>query len=158
MIIPPLVRPFPPIVFCNLNHNTNFTCTDYAFLPSLYSSHPNASLLYEDGSEDVIRVPILPDNTTAPSISTHAEEHIDGAIHGEDVVAANPDNVIAGISEVVGNDGLDVDIGQLGDAISSLGSGSGGKEEEEGEVGIFVELWRSMIEDIFGPRESAKTA
>lgn len=56
----------------------------------------------------------------------------------------------------MGNDGLDVDIGQLGDAISSLGSGKG--EKEEGEVGIFVELWRSMIEDIFGPRESAKTA
>jgi len=71
-------------------------------------------------------------------------------VAGADIVAANPDNVAASISEVVGNDGLDVDIGQLTDMFSS------GKEAADKEVGIFVELWRSMLEDIFGPRQ--KTA
>lgn len=113
---------------------------DYAFLPSLSAQITD---LYSS-----IRVPLLPDNYSVDysALSTHAPEQIDGAVDGANIVAANPDQVTAALSEVVGNDGLDVDIGQLTDAFNT-----GGKEEEE-HVNIFVELWRSILDDVFGPK------
>lgn len=123
----------------SLISKTNFI-QDYAFLPSLTEQIED---LYA-----AIRVPILPDNDSVDrsALSTHAHEHIDGAVAGADIVAANPDNVTASISEVVGNDGLDVDIGQLTNVFSST------QKAAEEEVSMFVELWRSLLEDIFGPR------
>lgn len=115
---------------------------DYAFLPSL--------------SEQVtdffasVRVPLLPDNYSVDrsATSAHAHETLDIASTGSDVnvVAAKPDQVSAASLEVVGNDGLDVDIGQLQPTSASS------QESEQGQIGVFVELWRSLLEDVFGPQ------
>ena len=115
---------------------------DFAFLPEFES----------EASQDPfsrIRVPLLPDNY-APDRSAnspHALETLDGAVLGSEisVVAAHPEQVTAALSEVVGNEGLDVDIGQWTSMFSSTSS------KEPSEDGILRELWKSVVDDVFGP-------
>lgn len=62
-------------------------------------------------------------------------------------MAAHPDQVTAALSEVVGNEGLDVDIGQLTSMFSTSKPSQVSVEE-----GVLQELWKGVVEDIFGPR------
>jgi hypothetical protein len=115
---------------------------DFAFLPEV-AEEANLDLL------NSIRVPLLPDNYSPDRmVAAHAEEALDGAISGSEisVIAAHPEQVTAALSEVVGNEGLDVDIGQLTSIFSTS------QEAVTEELGVFAELWRGMIDDIFGPR------
>lgn len=69
------------------------------------------------------------------------------------IIAAHPDQVTAALSEVVGNDGLDIDIGQLTSMFSST------QKKEPGEVGVVTELWKGLLDDIFGSKGgNTKTA
>lgn len=116
---------------------------DFAFLPefeSEISQDPFAR----------IRVPLLPDNY-APDRSAnspHAFETLDGAVLGSEIsiVAAHPEQVTAALSEVVGNEGLDVDIGQW----TSIFSAS--RSKESSEDGVLTELWKGIVDDVFGPK------
>jgi len=64
-------------------------------------------------------------------------------------MAAHPENVApSAMSEVVGNDGLDVDIGQLTSAFSTLLPLKG----ESKEPGVIKELWGGLMDDILGPK------
>ena len=96
-------------------------------------------------------MPLLPDNYTPDrsADSPHAVESLDGAIPRSEihVVASHPDNVlpVAAMSEVVGNDGVDVDIGQLIAGFTSAPA-------ESKEPGILKELWGGLVDDIFGPK------
>jgi hypothetical protein len=105
-----------------------------------------------------LRVPLLPDNYTPDrsANSPHAVESLDGAVPRPEihVVASHPDNVLpaAAMSEVVGNDGVDVDIGQL---IVGFTSPAAAPKEP----GVLKELWGGLVDDIFGPKTtSPKTA
>jgi hypothetical protein len=98
-----------------------------------------------------LRVPLLPDNYTpnrSPD-SGHSLEELDAALPGPEIsiIASHPEDVIpATISEVVGNDGLDVDITQLTEVFTkTLG-------EEYKEPGVLRELWSGFVDDIFGPK------
>lgn len=96
-----------------------------------------------------IRVPLLPDNYTPnrSSGSAHAAETLDVPMHrGEiSVIAAHPENVTpAAMSEVVGNEGLDVDIGQL------IAGFSEHLPKEIMETGALKELWTGIVDDVFG--------
>jgi len=63
------------------------------------------------------------------------------------IVASHPEDVIpATISEVVGNDGLDIDITQL----TRVFTKAPGKEAKE--PGVFEELWSGFVDDILGPK------
>lgn len=63
-------------------------------------------------------------------------------------MASHPENVApAAMSEVVGNDGLDVDIGQLTAAFSTLLPETNSKEP-----GVIKELWSGLMDDILGPK------
>ena len=76
-------------------------------------------------------------------------EELDAALPRPEisVVASHPEHIVpATISEVVGNDGLDVDITQLTGAFTKpLGN-------EDKEPGVFKELWSGFIDDILGPK------
>lgn len=139
MITLPLVRlVYLSLLACSISNYD----IDFAFLPEV-AEEVNLDIL------NSIRVPLLPDNYSPDRmVASHAEETLDGAISGSEisVVAAHPEQVTAAMSEVVGNEGLDVDIGQLTSLFSST------QESVTEEIGIFAELWRSMIDDIFGPR------
>ena len=98
-----------------------------------------------------LRVPLLPDNYTpnrSPD-SGHSLEELDAAVPRPEIsiVASHPEDVIpATISEVVGNDGLDVDLTQLTGAFSSVI----GKVDKE--PGVLKELWSGMLDDLLGPK------
>ena len=63
------------------------------------------------------------------------------------IIASHPENVApATISEVVGNDGLDVDIGQLTSGFTSA---------EVKEPGLLEELWSGFVDDVLGAKHSA---
>ena len=105
-----------------------------------------------------LRVPLLPDNYNPDrsSTSAHAIEAPDEAVPRPEIsiVASHPENVVpAAMSEVVGNDGLDVDIGALTAGFTSTAV------EGLKEPGVFKELWTSIVDDIFGPKgDSQKSA
>jgi hypothetical protein len=98
-----------------------------------------------------LRVPLLPDNYTpdrSPD-SGHSLEALDEAVPRPEIsiVASHPEDVVpATISEVVGNDGLDVDITSLTQTFTK----ASGKENEE--PGLLKELWGSFVDDLFGPK------
>jgi hypothetical protein len=125
---------------------------DFFFFPEV--SEPEANPFGN------IRVPLLPDNynpNRGPG-SAHAKEVLDEAVPGPQIsiVAAHPEYVIpATISEVVGNDGLDVNLEFLTAGFSPPAM----SESKSTESGIFKELWSGITDDLFGPKgPSAKVA
>ncbi|KAK0106991.1 hypothetical protein ONS95_003706 [Cadophora gregata] len=102
-----------------------------------------------------LRVPLLPDNYNpdrSPE-SAHALEALDEAVPRPEIsiMAAHPENVApSAMSEVVGNDGLDLDIGQLTSAFSTLLPTS--SKGECKEPGVIKELWSGLLDDILGPK------
>jgi hypothetical protein len=98
-----------------------------------------------------LRVPLLPDNYTPDrsANSAHAPESLDEAVPSPEIsiIASHPENVTpAAMSEVVGNDGLDIDIGQLTAGFSSTAI------KELKEPGVLKELWSGLVDDILGPK------
>ncbi|KAF4636251.1 hypothetical protein G7Y89_g1834 [Cudoniella acicularis] len=98
-----------------------------------------------------LRVPLLPDNynPNRSADSAHAAEEVDSAIPSAEIniVASHPENVTpVAMSEVVGNDGLDVDISQL------TAGFSGTSLSDLKEPGVLQELWNGLVDDIIGPK------
>jgi hypothetical protein len=95
-----------------------------------------------------LRVPLLPDNYTPDrsASSAHAVEAQDEAVAGAEihVVAAHRD-VVAALSEVVGNDAVE----------REWGTEFAGREKEASEPGVLRELWGGFMEDIFGKKGKA---
>lgn len=105
-----------------------------------------------------LRVPLLPDNYNpdrSPD-SPHAIETMDEALPRPEIsiVAAHPEYVMpATISEVVGNDGEDMDLSFLTKNFSSTAIEDAGSKEKS----LVGELWSGLVEDVLGPKGS-KTA
>jgi hypothetical protein len=98
-----------------------------------------------------LRVPLLPDNYTpnrSPD-SGHSLEELDTAVPAPEIsiVASHPEDVVpATISEVVGNDGLDVDITHFTKAFTKT------SDKDTKEPGLLKELWSGIVDDILGPK------
>ncbi|KAE9378013.1 hypothetical protein N431DRAFT_452159 [Stipitochalara longipes BDJ] len=122
----------------------DFSTIDFFFFPEIPEPPPRNPFAK-------LRVPLLPDNYTpnrSPD-SGHSLEELDAALPGPEIsiVASHPEDVVpATISEVVGNDGLDVDLTQLTEAFSSA------IKKEVKEPGVFKELWSGMLDDILGSK------
>jgi hypothetical protein len=67
------------------------------------------------------------------------------------VVAANPENVVSAVSEVEGMDVHGVELG----FVHTL---EGAKDKVVEEGGMIRDLWKGLMEDVFGPEQKAKTA
>ncbi len=101
-----------------------------------------------------LRVPLLPDNYSPDrsANSAHAVEVFDAPLAKPEIhiVAAHPERVApAALSEVVGNDGLDVDLSTLTKGFDST------PMKALKEPGIIKELLSGMVDDIFGPKKVA---
>jgi hypothetical protein len=114
-----------------------------------------------------LRVPLLPDNYTPDrsANSAHAAEAIDEALPRSEIsiVAAHPETVLPTImSEVVGNDGLDVDIGQLTAGFTHTPTAYFKSVVEPiaelKEPGALKQLWEGVVDDVFGPKGSGPKA
>ncbi|EKD16575.1 uncharacterized protein L3040_001317 [Drepanopeziza brunnea f. sp. 'multigermtubi'] len=124
-------------------HNTS--TIDCFFFPALEPA-PQTDSFHE------IRVPLLPDNYTPDrsALSGHTLEAFDGALPRPEIsiVAAHPENVApAAMSEVVGNEALDVDIEQL--TTSAFTKPMPRMNKEPGALG---EIWDGFMDDILGPK------
>ena len=101
------------------------------------------------------RVPLLPDNYN-PDRSSYAMESLDEAVPSPEVhvVASHPEDVHpSAMSEVVGNDGMDVSIEDLTKTFKDSIV-----ETAEKEVGVIKQVWGGLLDDIFGskgPKASA---
>lgn len=116
---------------------------DFFFFPEIPAPPPKNPF-------SKLRVPLLPDNYTPDrsSNSAHSLEELDAAVPGPEIhiVASHPEDVMpATISEVVGNDGLDVDIGQLTQNFSKAA-------EAIKAPGLLKEVWGGFLDDILGPK------
>lgn len=101
-----------------------------------------------------VRVPLLPDNYNpdrSPT-SAHAAEALDAPLPAPEIhiIASHPERVApAALSEVVGNDGLDVDLSSLTKGFTSSPFGT------MKEPGVIQELWSGLVDDFFGERKKA---
>lgn len=121
---------------------------DFAVLPSQDHLYPQSD------SFSSIRVPLLPDNESPNrSDPALAPETPDGPLMTPEihVVAANPENVVSAVSEVEGMDVHGVELG----FVHSL---DGVKDQVAEEGGMIRDLWKGLMEDVFGPDHKAKTA
>lgn len=95
-------------------------------------------------------MPILPDN-----YSVHVAQTEDAPVTKPEVtiVAADPDKVVAGtpLSQVqgVGLDGVDVKFAH---------EGQPQPQGEEHEGGMLRDLWKGMVDDVFGQQAAPKKA
>jgi hypothetical protein len=102
-----------------------------------------------------LRVPLLPDNYNpdrSPD-SAHAAESLDEAVPRPEIliVASHPEDVAAAaMTEVVGNDGMELPLDELTKSFKH-------DEGEAKEPGVLKELWSGLVDDLFGPKKP-KTA
>jgi hypothetical protein len=101
-----------------------------------------------------LRVPLLPDNYSPDrsANSAHAAEAFDAPLSKPEIhiVAAHPERVApAALSEVVGNDGVDMDLSALTNGFSST------PLKTLKEPGVIKELLNGMVDDIFGAKQVA---
>lgn len=119
-----------------------------------YAVMPGPEALYAAPSDPVLRVPLLPDNFTA----VHARETPDAPLPQPEisVVAAAPENVAA-VSPLTEVEGMGADGVELG-----FVHGLGGAREAEGragnEGGMIRDLWKGLMEDVFGEEKKPKIA
>jgi len=103
-----------------------------------------------------LRVPLLPDNYNpdrSPN-SPHAVETIDEALPRAEIsiIASHPEDVMpATISEVVGNDGEDMDLASLTKNFSD------NVIKDTKQKSLVGELWSGIVDDVLG-RKGPKAA
>ena len=107
---------------------------------------PNLHMEAAANPLEQLRVPLLPDTYNPNRSSFHAAEALDAAAPRSEIsiVAAHPEHVAAAMSEVVGNDGLDVDIGQLTSGFADH------LPVQIREPGALKELLTGIVDDILG--------
>jgi len=120
---------------------------DFFFFPQIPAAPPANPF-------EKLRVPLLPDNYN-PDRSPGSINAIEATEvpHPKDeisIMASRPEQILpATMSEVVGNNELDVKIEELTEGLSS-------KIAELKEPGMLRELWGSFLDDLLGPKR--KTA
>lgn len=109
---------------------------DFAIMPSLEPA--------SQAAEPAIRVPLLPDSYT---VAHQQAETPDAPLPAPEisVVAADPDSVLA-VSPLTEVEGMGADGVELGFV---HGLESGGKATEK-EPGMIRDLWKGLMEDVFG--------
>ena len=111
------------------------------------STHLDAAVLpamSQSAAHDLgLRVPLLPDNYSTPG--GYASDDVSASVTMPEIsiVAANPENVLPGtpLSEVeaVGLDNVDIKFAH------------DQQPAEQQESGLLGDLWRGMVDDVFGP-------
>ena len=119
-----------------------------------YAVMPSSSALYTiSAAEPALRVPLLPDSFTV----AHAPETLDAPLPSPEIsiVAANPENVmgVSPLTEVEGMDAQGVELGFV------HGLGMGNKTEKGDEAGGMIrDLWKGLMEDVFGEEKKPRAA
>lgn len=120
---------------------------DFAYLPNL---HAEAESSYDPDLN--LRVPLLPDSKFVPS--NRLPEHRDGPLPKPEIVviAANPNNVYtaSALTEVEGMGVDGVELGFIRDLEAPRSSGY--QDELLGGQGMIKDLWKGLVDDVFGPK------
>ncbi|KAJ9154673.1 hypothetical protein NKR19_g4484 [Coniochaeta hoffmannii] len=118
---------------------------DFAVMPSHESLFPTTA-----SPSPTLRVPLLPD---AFDVSHAAPDTPDSPIPAPEisVVAADPDSVMA-VSPLTEVEGMGADGIELG-FVHGLDAGKKKGEQEEG--GMIRDLWKGLMEDVFGEDKKA---
>lgn len=128
----------------SLSARSDVSTIDFAVLPSSESIDPTEADPYSR-----IRMPLLPDNF----LTSHAPETLatDAPLPMPEisVIAAHPENVLPSVlSEVegIGMDGVELKWAHDGPAAA------------ETEPGMLTDLWKGLVEDVFGEKGKSKVA
>jgi len=105
-----------------------------------------------------LRVPLLPDNYN-PDRSVDSAHALEAPVEvvprtEVNVVAGHPEIIlpVAFMTEVVGNEGYEMDLSKLTAGFSDR------VIQELKEPGMLKEIWNSLLDDIFGPKNGHKVA
>ncbi|CAD6579183.1 MAG: hypothetical protein ASARMPREDX12_009086 [Alectoria sarmentosa] len=123
---------------------------DFAYFPQYE--------LREPAKNEIMRIPILPFNSTAPARSNEALESV---IRPEITTAsANGTHIESpsAMSDVTDNPGhTDLNPFDLTNTVTTAASKATGMPVERlQEPGVVVELWNGLLDDILGARKTAK--
>lgn len=123
---------------------------DFAYFPQYE--------LREPAKNEIMRIPILPFNSTAPARSNEALESV---IRPEITTAsANGTHIESpsAMSDVTDNPGhTDLNPFDLTNTVTTAASKATGMPVETlQEPGVVVELWNGLLDDILGARKTAK--
>ncbi|KAK4150973.1 hypothetical protein C8A00DRAFT_36395 [Chaetomidium leptoderma] len=134
----------------------SFSTIDHAILPNLHAE----GFQYDPYVH--IRVPLLPDNTLPPPITFHLPEAADAPLRQPEilVVAANPEHVLpAALTEVegMGVDGVELGFAHILGREEEMGGGGEGVESFEMGRGMIRDLWKGMVDDVFGAGNPSTT-
>lgn len=127
-----------------------------------YTRMPSQELLFPQVNDDPfsrVRVPLLPDNFSPDrsSIEGHSPEVPDAplAMPQIAIVAANPENVsfVSALTEIEGMNSEGIELRFAHDGWGEAPSG------EEGPAGgMLTDLWKGLVDDVFGAEAKVKPA
>ncbi|MCJ1313447.1 hypothetical protein MMC25_007125 [Agyrium rufum] len=125
---------------------------DFAYFPQYQLSFANAN------ADDVIRVPLLPDNYTPPA--NHEQTLYSGPaqdVHRHEISTTShaPESVIvSAMSEVTDNHAIELDPYELTEKVAMAAKRIvGASPAEEGALRAF---WNGLLDDILGAKKMAK--
>lgn len=126
---------------------------DFAYMPQFEIQTPSQS--------EILRVPILPSNSTAPGRSDEA----DGAVIRPEIttVSASGTHIDSpsAMSEVTDNDAIELSPFDLTDKVMTAATAAASKvtgisAEKLKEPGVIQDLWSGLLDDILGAKKIAK--
>jgi len=126
---------------------------DFAYMPQFE--------LQTSDQGEILRVPILPTNSTAPGRSGEADEAvIRPEITTVSASGTHIDNPSA-MSEVTDNHAIDLSPYDLTDKVTNAATAAASKvtgisETELKDPGIFQSLWSGLLDDVLGVKKLAK--
>ncbi|KAL9073204.1 MAG: hypothetical protein Q9161_003036 [Pseudevernia consocians] len=142
------IRPF----HCSSQKRTlgDTSSIDFAYFPQYELRKP--------ANNEIMRIPILPFNSTAPARS---DEALESVIRPEITTAsANGTHIESpsAMSDVTDNPGPDLDPFDLTTTVTTAASKATGVPIEKLQApGVVQELWNGLLDDILGARKTAKS-
>ncbi|KAK3171081.1 hypothetical protein OEA41_003165 [Lepraria neglecta] len=135
----------------SLRSKRDASTIDFAYMPQIELDTPRQS--------EIMRVPILPDNSTAPGRSAEAAEFV---IRPEiSTVSANGTHIDSpsAMYEVVDNHAVELSPFDLTNKVTAAATEATSKmtgmsTERLKEPGVAKELWNSLLDDILGAKKA----
>lgn len=126
---------------------------DFAFMPehTLEASSP----------PEIMRVPLLPDNSTPLPQSQNHQETIEPVVRPQiSTISANSTHIESpsSMTEVTDNHAIDLDPFNLtSKVVASASKAIDTSVKEDQEPGAVKELWNGLLDDLFGSKKLGRT-
>lgn len=117
---------------------------------------PGPEALYAAPADPALRVPLAPDSFTVGHAQAETPDAPLPRAEISVVSAANPEDVLA-VSPLTEVEGMGADGVELG-FVHGLGAAAAGRSERGEEGSMIKDLWKGLMEDVFGEDKKPRVA